>query len=484
MDNRKAGKKIAQLRQTRCMTQQQLAAILNVSHQAVSKWESGLALPDIQTMLELTRFFGITVEQLLCEAETPEEIQVNNEDSIAEEATETICGEEPVVDDAEKNHMNIQQLQQMAPYMSKAAVEELALQMEDSMTAAHLTKLAPFVSQETLTALIEKHKPQFSWDSLKRIAPFMSREAVDALAKAIASGEETVESADDHLNRTINDISRAFDDLGRKAKRGVKKVIRFGGKVINEVSSAISEIDNDEEEKINKQMRTQRALEMRRKAFERALKDERWDWLGQHFEEIMSDTELRNRIFARARELEMHDWICEHMGSFADDEAINVAIDKGNWDWLGENAWQMEPDTQQRIALAAAQAQNWTWLMRYAELLNIKPCSLEIAKSALNAGETKLLMMLVGRFLDQQEVVDLARAAHAAGNYDALEELLEPAGWDYFHQMLMMLAESGEWERAIRHINPDDFDTIEKLMEMAIEQGNFTAIDALEPYLN
>jgi len=65
IDNRRVGKTIAAFRHARGMTQQKLATVMNVSHQAVSKWENGAALPDIQTLIELTRLFGITVEQLL-----------------------------------------------------------------------------------------------------------------------------------------------------------------------------------------------------------------------------------------------------------------------------------------------------------------------------------------------------------------------------------------------------------------------------------
>ena len=72
IDNRAVGKTISTLRQNRNMTQQQLAATLNVSHQAVSKWENGAALPDVQTLMDLTRLFGITMEQLLS-GEVPQE---------------------------------------------------------------------------------------------------------------------------------------------------------------------------------------------------------------------------------------------------------------------------------------------------------------------------------------------------------------------------------------------------------------------------
>ena len=83
IDNRLVGRKIAAYRQSNALTQQQLAVMMNVSHQAVSKWESGQALPDIQTLMELTRFFGVTVEQLFsdpAEQAARESAPANGED--------------------------------------------------------------------------------------------------------------------------------------------------------------------------------------------------------------------------------------------------------------------------------------------------------------------------------------------------------------------------------------------------------------------
>lgn len=59
------GRAIAQLRRAMNLTQQTLAAQLYVSHQAVSKWEHGVALPDIMTLYSMCRLFGITMEQLI-----------------------------------------------------------------------------------------------------------------------------------------------------------------------------------------------------------------------------------------------------------------------------------------------------------------------------------------------------------------------------------------------------------------------------------
>lgn len=64
-DNMIIGSAIAQLRRAMHMTQQVLAAHLYVSHQAVSKWENGVALPDIMTLYSMCRIFGVTMEQLI-----------------------------------------------------------------------------------------------------------------------------------------------------------------------------------------------------------------------------------------------------------------------------------------------------------------------------------------------------------------------------------------------------------------------------------
>lgn len=65
IDNRTVGRCIARLRVAKGMTQQGLAAALNVSHQAVSKWETGAALPDMQTFYSMSKLFGVTMEQIL-----------------------------------------------------------------------------------------------------------------------------------------------------------------------------------------------------------------------------------------------------------------------------------------------------------------------------------------------------------------------------------------------------------------------------------
>ncbi len=58
------GLKIRELRKKRGITQERLAEYLNISSQAVSKWESGISQPDISLVPQLVSFFGVSADEL------------------------------------------------------------------------------------------------------------------------------------------------------------------------------------------------------------------------------------------------------------------------------------------------------------------------------------------------------------------------------------------------------------------------------------
>ncbi len=59
------GKRIKDLRKSQDVTQEKLADYLNISYQSVSKWENGLALPDLTLIPALSNFFGVSADYLL-----------------------------------------------------------------------------------------------------------------------------------------------------------------------------------------------------------------------------------------------------------------------------------------------------------------------------------------------------------------------------------------------------------------------------------
>lgn len=58
------GNKIKELRKQRGITQEELAKSIGISFQAVSKWENGIALPDITLAPILASYFGISMDEL------------------------------------------------------------------------------------------------------------------------------------------------------------------------------------------------------------------------------------------------------------------------------------------------------------------------------------------------------------------------------------------------------------------------------------
>ncbi len=61
----KLSKNIANLRKENSITQEQLASALNVTNQAVSKWESGKCYPDIELLPDIAEFFGVSIDKLI-----------------------------------------------------------------------------------------------------------------------------------------------------------------------------------------------------------------------------------------------------------------------------------------------------------------------------------------------------------------------------------------------------------------------------------
>jgi len=61
----KLGEKLQQLRKKSGLSQEQLAAQLTVSRQAVSKWELDETMPDTENVIQLSRLFGVSCDYLL-----------------------------------------------------------------------------------------------------------------------------------------------------------------------------------------------------------------------------------------------------------------------------------------------------------------------------------------------------------------------------------------------------------------------------------
>ena len=93
------GRRIARLRLAKTATQERLAKELNVSPQAVSKWENDINYPDISLLPDLARFLGVSVDELLsgASASAQESASVQESTAAQESAAEvvSVAADEP-----------------------------------------------------------------------------------------------------------------------------------------------------------------------------------------------------------------------------------------------------------------------------------------------------------------------------------------------------------------------------------------------------
>lgn len=93
------GRRIARLRLARTATQERLAKELNVSPQAVSKWENDINYPDISLLPDLARFLGVSVDELLSGASASAQESVAAQESAVEKSAAevvSVAADEPV----------------------------------------------------------------------------------------------------------------------------------------------------------------------------------------------------------------------------------------------------------------------------------------------------------------------------------------------------------------------------------------------------
>ena len=184
MDMKSIGKKISKYRKKRDWTQRQLAKQLSVSHQAVSKWEKGAAIPDLETLVAMARLFGVSVDQLIApKADAPSptsshaflEEELEDEDELFDLEEDEDFDIDIDMDDDHGYHPHhshhdnkdeappmdpkLRILSQIAPFVSREILDEKFLSYLESNSLssyAIIEELAPFVSKETLRLAIQK----------------------------------------------------------------------------------------------------------------------------------------------------------------------------------------------------------------------------------------------------------------------------------------------------------------------------------------
>ncbi|KEZ85628.1 transcriptional regulator [Clostridium sulfidigenes] len=74
---------LKKLRKEKNISQEQLAEKLNISRQAISKWESGKAYPDIDNLILLRDIFNVSLDELMVNEKTDKGKSINQEEDVS-----------------------------------------------------------------------------------------------------------------------------------------------------------------------------------------------------------------------------------------------------------------------------------------------------------------------------------------------------------------------------------------------------------------
>jgi transcriptional regulator with XRE-family HTH domain len=189
------GRKIASLRKDKNMTQVELADLLGISYQAVSNWERGDSMPDIAKLVDLSKIFEISIDELLGNGKESEVIkQIIDDEPIQPDKLdkETLRFILPIMKPSKiketfKNLENLKfkELLELVPFLETEEVDALVLKLYQEDPTISIVAFAPFMSQDAISSIVKKHVDKndpFELDHLAALAPFISRDVLDQVA--------------------------------------------------------------------------------------------------------------------------------------------------------------------------------------------------------------------------------------------------------------------------------------------------------------
>ena len=168
-DTVKFGKALSTLRKEADMTQNEVADKLNLSRQAISKYERGETFPDISVLVMIAELFNVTLDELINFGEP-----TKGESSILKNVAN---GNADVVAE------NISDVVNLAPLLKPSVLARLSQKFgEQGIDISDIVILAEYLNDETVMKLVENASfDEIGEELLEKFIPMLNIRSKEAI---------------------------------------------------------------------------------------------------------------------------------------------------------------------------------------------------------------------------------------------------------------------------------------------------------------
>lgn len=176
-DTMKFGKALSTLRKDADMTQNEVADRLNLSRQAISKYECGESFPDISVLVMIAELFNVTLDELINYGDPTE-----GESSILKNVAK---GNSDVIAE------NFADVVNLAPLLKPSILTKLSHQFEkQGIDISDIVTLTEYLNDESVIKLIEKATfDDINDELLEKFIPMLNHDSKEVILQKILGGE-------------------------------------------------------------------------------------------------------------------------------------------------------------------------------------------------------------------------------------------------------------------------------------------------------
>lgn len=176
-DIKKFGGYLSRLRKKADMTQMELADRLNLTRQAVSRYEHGDSFPDISILVTIAEIFHITLDELI-NSGAPNRGEYLILENIAQ-------GKTPDMPEHAEDVLNL------APYLKPSILSKLSAGlMKQGINISNVVSLAEYLNDSSTVALLENTRfEEISPNLLEKLMPILDYDSKYVIFQKIIDGE-------------------------------------------------------------------------------------------------------------------------------------------------------------------------------------------------------------------------------------------------------------------------------------------------------